>query len=147
MEEQNIRLQQEVKQYVHSIGRWYKFFAIVSIVGVAFMLLAAVMLFVASGVANEALTEALGAYPFPVWVVGVIYSVCAIVQVPMIVYLMCASKAATKAVGFNNNESATRFMHYSKRYWKYYGILTIVMLGICVLVIPLAVTAGVVAAM
>lgn len=147
MEEQNIRLQQEVKQCVHSIGRWYKFFAVVSIVGAALMLLAAVIMFVATGLINEELTEVLGSYPFPLWVLGIIYFLSAAIQVPMIIYLLCASKAATKAVGFNNNESAARFVRYTKRYWKFYGILTIVLLGICVLVIPAAVTAGVAAVM
>ena len=142
MEEQNIRLQQEAKQCVHSIGRWYKFFAVVGIVGASLMLLAGVLMIVASTV----FSKALAVYPFPAWVLGAIYLICAGLELPIIIFLMRAAKAATKAVGFNNNEAAVCFMRYTKRYWKYYGILTIVMLGLCALAVPTGVVAALMAA-
>lgn len=143
MEEQNIRLQQEVKQCVHSIGRWYKFFAVVGIVGASLMLLLGALMIVASAVSIEALAD----YPFPAWVLGAIYLIGAGLELPIIIFLMRAAKAATKAVGFNNNEEAACFVRYTKRYWKYYGILTIVMLGLCVLAVPTGVLAAVLTVM
>lgn len=143
MDEQNIRLQQEAKQCVHSIGRWYKFFAIVGIVMASLCVLAGAFMIVASAVFTEALAEC----PFPAWMMGAVYLVSAVLELPVIIYLMRAAKAATKAVGFNNNELAAAFIRLSKSYWKYYGILTIVMLGLCALAVPTGVVAGIVAAL
>lgn len=143
MEEQNIRLQQEVKQCVHSIGRWYKFFAIVGIVGASLMLLLGALMIVASAVPIEAFAD----YPFPAWVLGAVYLISAGLELPVIIYLWRAAKYARKAVGFNNNEEVTRFVRYTKRYWKYYGILTIVLLGLCALAVPTGVAAALIAAM
>lgn len=128
MEEKNIRLQQEVKECAHSMGRWYKFFAVVYIVAVAFMLLGGLLMLLAGGLMESAMED----YPFPVWVLGVLYLVCAGVEVPIIVFLFRASNACREAVGLNNNEAAARFMHHSKQFWKYTGIVTIVVLGLTV---------------
>ena len=57
MEEQNLRLQEEAKQYVHSMGRWYKFFGILSIVGCAFMVLGAIMMMTVGNVSAGYLLE------------------------------------------------------------------------------------------
>jgi len=142
MDEQNIRLQQEVKQYVHSMGCWYKFFAIVGIVGASFMLLCGIGLLLGGSM----LEEAMDYYPFPVWVLGVFYIAMAGVEVPMIVYLMRAARAATRACGLHNNERAAEFMRFSKKFWKYYGILSIVLLGFCLVALPAIAVAGVAAA-
>lgn len=149
MEEKNLNLQAEAKRYVHSTGRWYKFFAVVSIVGMAIFALCGVMLIVMSivgldGAMAEAMAE--NGYPFPMWVMGVIYLISTGLMLPMVIYLMRAAKAAREAVGLNSNEAAVRFMRHTKSYWKFYGILTIVMLGICVIAIPLAIVIGVLAA-
>ena len=141
MEEQNLKLQAAAKRYVHSIGRWYKFFAVVSIVGMALMVLGALSLILAGGLMADAMAEA-NPYPFPMWVLGVIYLVSAGLMLLMVIYLMRAASAARTAVALNNNEAALAFIRNTKSYWKFYGILTIVILGICVLVIPAAAIAG-----
>lgn len=143
MEEKNIRLQQEVKECAHSMGRWYKFFAVVYIVSAAIMLAAGVLMVTVGGMFESAMEK----YPFPLWVMGVLYLVCAAVEVPAIVYLFRAAKACREAVGFNNNEAAARFMRHSKSYWKYIGILTIVMLGLTVLVMVAGSAYGIAVAM
>ena len=143
MEEKNINLQSEARQYVHSMGRWYKFFAIVAIVGAAIMLLAALLIFVSGSLLDETMAD----YHFPAWVVGIIYVLCAGFELPMIIYLMKGSKAAQKGAGMNNNEAAVQFLRYSKKYWKFYGILSIVLLGLCVLSIPTAIILGLTAAL
>ena len=45
MEEQNLRFQEEAKQYVRSIGRWNRFFAILSIISCVIMVLGAMVMF------------------------------------------------------------------------------------------------------
>lgn len=143
MDEQNIRLQREMEQYVHSTGRWYKFFAIVGIVGAAFMLMAGVMMILAGSLFTDALSEA--GYPFPAWILGIVYLACTAIEVFVIIFLFRAARAAREATGFNNNEAAVRFMRYTKKFWKFYGIVTIVMLALCIVAIPVAVGFGVAA--
>lgn len=145
MEEQHIQLQEEVKQYVRSTGRWYNFFAILSIVGIAFMVPTALLFFVAGGFMSEAMAEA--GQPFPAWVLGVIYLASAALMVPIVIYLMRASKDAKSAVELNSSEAAVRFLRNTKSFWKFYGILTIVVIALCIIAVPIAVTIGVAAAL
>lgn len=150
MEEKNLKLQVAAKRYVHSMGRWYKFFAVVSIVGMALMALCGAMMIVLSAVGADAMMSdvmAESGYPFAAWVLGVIYLVSAGLMLPCVIFLMRASKAARTAVALNNNEAAVAFLRHSKSYWKFYGILTIVILGICVLIIPVAAIVGVMSAL
>ena len=147
MEEQNLRLQEEAKQYVRSMGRWYKFFGILSIVGCVFMVLGAIMILAAGGMMDEGMknyemynSEGMGS--MPTWLIGILYLVCAGLMVPVIVYMLRGAKAAETAVALNSNEAALSFLSNSKSYWKFYGIMTIVMLALCIIAIPIAIIAA-----
>jgi hypothetical protein len=147
MEEQNLRLQEEAKQYVRSMGRWYKFFGILSIVGCVFMVLGAIMMLAVGGMMDEGMknyemynSEGMGS--MPTWLIGILYLVCAGLMVPVIVYMLRGAKAAETAVALNSNEAALGFLSHSKSYWKFYGILTIVMLALCIIAIPIAIIAA-----
>jgi hypothetical protein len=63
-------------------------------------------------------------------------------MVPVIVYMLRGAKAAETAVALNSNEAALGFLSHSKSYWKFYGILTIVMLALCIIAIPIAIIAA-----
>lgn len=152
MEEQNLRLQEEAKQYVRSMGRWYKFFGILSIVGCVFMVLGAIMMLAVGGMMDEGMknyemynSEGMGS--MPMWLIGILYLVCAGLMVPMIVYMLRGAKAAETAVALNSNEAAVSFLSNSKSYWKFYGIMTIVMLALCIIAIPIATITAVAAAL
>lgn len=147
MEEQNLRLQEEAKQYVRSMGRWYKFFGILSIVGCVFMVLGAIMMLAVGGMMDEGMknyemynSEGMGS--MPTWLIGILYLVCAGLMVPVIVYMLRGAKAAETAVALNSNEAALGFLSNSKSYWKFYGIMTIVMLALCIIAIPIAIIAA-----
>jgi len=147
MEEQNLRLQEEAKQYVRSMGRWYKFFGILSIVGCVFMVLGAIMMLAVGGMMDEGMknyemynSEGMGS--MPTWLIGILYLVCAGLMVPVIVYMLRGAKAAETAVALNSNEAAVSFLSNSKSYWKFYGIMTIVMLALCIIAIPIAIIAA-----
>ena len=147
MEEQNLRLQEEAKQYVRSMGRWYKFFGILSIVGCVFMVLGAIMMLAVGGMMDEGMknyemynSEGMGS--MPTWLIGILYLVCAGLMVPVIVYMLRGAKAAETAVALNSNEAALSFLSNSKSYWKFYGIMTIVMLALCIIAIPIAIIAA-----
>ena len=152
MEEQNLRLQEEAKQYVRSMGRWYKFFGILSIVGCVFMVLGAIMMLAVGGMMDEGMknyemynSEGMGS--MPTWLIGILYLVCAGLMVPVIVYMLRGAKAAETAVALNSNEAALSFLSNSKSYWKFYGIMTIVMLALCIIAIPIATITAVAAAL
>ena len=144
MEEKNNRLQQDVKQYVYTIGRWCKFFEVLGIVSVVLCVLAALMMFLAGGMMTKALASE--GMNFPAWVMGLLYLIAAGLEVPAIVYLMRAANAADLANRRNNNEAAAQFLRQTKKFWKYYGILTIVMLGICIVAILVGAAVAVAAA-
>ena len=152
MEEQNLRLQEEAKQYVRTMGRWYKFFGILSIVGCVFMVLGAIMMLAVGGMMDEGMknyemynSEGMGS--MPTWLIGILYLVCAGLMVPVIVYMLRGAKAAETAVALNSNEAAVSFLSNSKSYWKFYGIMTIVMLALCIIAIPIATITAVAAAL
>ncbi|MBR1549279.1 MAG: hypothetical protein IJ634_01420 [Bacteroidales bacterium] len=160
MEEQNLKLQDEVKQYVHSMGRWYKFFGILAIVGCALMVLGALMMLLTGGMmgsimenasasamydADIAAAAGMGSMPF--WLLGIFYLIGAGTEVPIIIYLLRGAKAAETAVALNSNEAAASFLANSKSYWKYYGILTIVVLAFCIIVLPIIIIGAVAAAL
>jgi hypothetical protein len=152
MEEQNLRLQEEAKQYVRTMGRWYKFFGILSIVGCVFMVLGAIMMLAVGGMMDEGMknyemynSESMGS--MPTWLIGILYLVCAGLMVPVIVYMLRGAKAAETAVALNSNEAALGFLSNSKSYWKFYGIMTIVMLALCIIAIPIATITAVAAAL
>ena len=86
MEEKNVKLQLEVRQYVHSMGRWYKFFGVVGIVMSALMVLGAVAVFVAGNRVEDSLS--VYDYNMPTWVYGAIYLVSALLTIPMIIYML-----------------------------------------------------------
>ena len=147
MEEQILRLQEEAKQYVRTMGRWYKFFGILSIVGCVFMVLGAIMMLAVGGMMDEGMknyemynSEGMGS--MPTWLIGILYLVCAGLMVPVIVYMLRGAKAAETAVALNSNEAALGFLSNSKSYWKFYGIMTIVMLALCIIAIPIAIIAA-----
>ncbi|MBP5677878.1 MAG: hypothetical protein J6W88_05215 [Bacteroidales bacterium] len=141
MEERNLKLQSEVKRYVNSIRKWYKFFAIVSIVGMSLMVVFGTLMFVFGNAITEAMAEQNASFNMPAWTIGVIYIVSAVVYVPIVIYLFKASHAARNAIAMNNNESARTFFRQSRNLWKYSGILTIVILGICAIAVSGAVVA------
>ena len=141
MEQHNIELQHEVKQYVHSTGRWYKFFAVISIIGCATMALSGLLFLVAGDFMSQALSES--GYDFPGWTLGLFYIVTAALMIPAIIFMFRASNAARTAVALNSNEAAVRFMKYTKSYWKYSGILSITILSLCVVIFIVAFIVGI----
>ena len=155
MEEQNLRFQEEATQYVRSIGRWNRFFAILRIISCVFMVLGAMVMFATgsmmegmmSNMADDEYAAAAGMAALPTALIAVLYLVIAGLQVPVIIYLMRSAKAAETAVALNSNEAAVSFLANSKSYWKYYGILTIVMLAFCIVVLPIIVIGSVAAAL
>ncbi|MBP5541471.1 MAG: hypothetical protein J6X88_07480 [Bacteroidales bacterium] len=134
MDESNIIYQDEIRRHMDTMRRWYKFFAVVAIVMASLYMVFAVLIFVFGGYLNRIIN-----LPFPVQPFGVIYLVPMAIVVPAIVFLMRAAKAAKTAVALNNPASNVAFMRWSKHFWKYCGIVTIVLLSLFVVYLATAI--------
>lgn len=162
MEEKDLMLQKEMCQYVKSIGKWNKFFGILAYLGAAtlllcflFFLLICFLSLLSSNFADafvEGFSESYGAVSsgmaFGILVLYMIYFlVFGILYIPVGRYLMGAGREATQAVTMHDNEAAVRFMHKSKKFWKYYGIMTITMVGFAIVMMFIAFIIGIVSAL
>ena len=146
MDEQQLKLQEEMCRYVESTGKWYKFFGIVMIVACASLaLLSLIFIIFGAALSGTQFEQELDMEGMPFWLLGVIYLLCCGLYIPMIIYLMRASKEASTAVALHSNEAAVRFMQNTKSLWKFYGILCIVIYGLCLLAVPVITIAAVAA--
>lgn len=128
MDENSIIYQDEIRRHMDTMRRWYKFFAVVAIVIPSLYMVFAVLIFIF----GEYINNRLG-LPFPVQPLGIVYLIPVAVVVPAIVFLLRAAKAAKTAVALNNPASNVAFMRWSKHFWKYCGIVAIVLLSLFVL--------------
>ena len=117
MEDNELLLLEESKQYVSRTGKWMMFFAIVMGLYNAFMIL------IGLGIVFFSI---LGMSGFSVmfWA-GFCYLVFgAVLLIPSIILYRC-SKIARYAVTYNDNEKMVEFLKYNKFYWEFCGILVI----------------------
>lgn len=129
MEENNIRLLEESKMYVSSIGKWLKFFAVFSCICIFFLLMCTILMI------------ALGSH-IPMFHGGkslrwfnLIYIVLALLYIWPILYMFRSSAAAKSAVESNDNVQIVEFLKNNKLYWKFCGILTIVLFAVYIVFI------------
>lgn len=142
MEEKDLQLLEESKLYVSSTGKWMKFFAILGCIGAGLLVLAALMM--ASVGSYIPLDEDFGIFGrIGMRLFGIIYLVFAAVYVYPIIYLFRASAAARLAVECNDNVQMTEFLKNNKSFWKYCGILTIVLFCLYIVLIIGIIIAGV----
>ena len=130
MDESNIIYQDEIRRHTDTIRRWYKFFAVVAIVLGSLYLVAAILVFVFGGYITRTFN-----IPIPIQPFGVIYLVPPALVVPAVIFLMRAAKAAKISVALNNPASNVAFIRWTKHFWKYCGIVAIVLLSLLVLYI------------
>ena len=79
---------------------------------------------------------------FPSAIMGIIYIVMAGMIVPLTVYILRGAREAKAAAMQGDNDSALRFLEASKKFWEYYGIITIILFIISLLLIPAAMIAS-----
>ena len=132
MDEMNIILQDEMRHHIDSIRKWYKFFGVLSIVMASLVMAFSVLTFVFNGFLSDLFTRHIPGF----WIVnGVLFALSSAVMVPLAVFLLRAARSGKKAVALNNEEAKVAFMRHTKLYWKYFGIVSIVALGVSVLMI------------
>ena len=121
------------RAYLYSIGRWMKFFFVLLIICIAFMVMGGLTMFVTSPMMGS-LPDV--GFNMPFWLFGILYLVCAVVYIFPTLYMKRAANAADLAIHSNSNEAVLDFLKNNKSLWKFCGIFTIVMMGLCILMIP-----------
>ncbi|MBP5663114.1 MAG: hypothetical protein J6X16_02440 [Bacteroidales bacterium] len=114
---------EESKLYVSSMGKWMKFFAVLMTIALVFMALGCIGI-VSFG--SHIPMEVFGGLSLK-WF-GFLYLIMIILYVFPTLYLYRSSAAAQLAVEANDNEQVVEFLKNNKSFWKFCGILTIVML-------------------
>ena len=135
MEEKDLQLLEVAKEHVLSTAKWMKFLAILGCISAFFMLLCGIWVMAFPGVMR------LGYYPLEsviTMVLGIFYLIMAGIYIYPILCLLRASKAAQMAVATNSNEQFVEFLSNNKSFWKFCGILTIVMLVLSVIALIVA---------
>ena len=125
------------KEHVISTGKWLKFMAILGCIGAVFMILCGICVMAFSSIMDFGFYDAPGGSFITIFI-GVFYLIMAGIYIYPILCLLRASKAAQMAVEMNSNEQMVEFLSNSKSFWKFCGILTIVMLALSVLMIIVA---------
>lgn len=122
--------------YLYGISQWTKFFFVLMIICIVMMTVGGIVSLVTSSFFNTIASEA-NAMHFPMWIVGVIYIIMAAVYVVPTIYLKRIYTAADQAMNGNDNEAMVEYLKNNKSLLKFFGIFTIVMFGLCILVFPL----------
>ena len=148
MEEKDQILMQEVTKYVSSIGKWYRFFGIMSIIGAACMILSGIVMLLSSSVTHyysdydnfgmysygsETIASGLNS------IMGIVYILCSGLMIPIAIFMLRGASAASRSIDFQDNEQAVLFLKNTKSYWKFSGILSIVALSLCILMVFVAI--------
>ena len=132
-------MEENRKKYLKEIAGWTKFFAVLSVVSIAFLVAMAVLCFVM----NEAVTESLSAgFPGGGIVLGITYLVIAVVMVIPTVFLFKSAAGVKAGVASEDDALLTEGIRNGKSYLKFLGILEIAALGICLLGVILALIVG-----
>ena len=148
MEEKDQILMQEATTYVSSIGKWYRFFGIMSIIGAACMILSGIVMLLSSSVTqyysdydnfgmysygSETIASGLNS------IMGIVYILCSGLMIPIAIFMLRGASAASRSIDFQDNEQAVLFLKNTKSYWKFSGILSIVALSLCILMVFVAI--------
>lgn len=141
MEENQLKQLEECKSYVLSTSKWLKFFGIVMIISIIFMIYGGITLMTGSSFLTKTLNDSSTSFTS---IIGAVYLVFAVVIIIPTVYVMRASNAGKAAALCNDNAQMVQFLKNSKSYWKFLGVLTIVSCVIslifCIFVVIAAIT-------
>lgn len=130
-------------------AKWSKFLAIVQFIGIGLMFVFALIMLLAGGVTKASLAEVPGWSEMPsgffTWY-AIFIIVMLVISFFLALYLYCFATKTLSAIREGNDATMTEAFANLGQYFRIYGILTIVMLGLCVLAIVITIIAGIVAA-
>lgn len=141
-----LQLTQEAKDFVREAGKWAKFLSIVGFVFIGFFVLVAFAM-IAIGSSMGAMSGAFGAMGAAGGAfIGVVYILIALLYFFPVLYLFKFGNKTKAAFESNDTQALTEAFKNLKSHYKFVGILTIVGIGFYVLMIVIAVIAGVASA-
>ncbi|MFP9114521.1 DUF5362 family protein [Flavobacterium sp. RHBU_3] len=141
-----LQLTQEAKDFVREAGKWARFLSIVGFVFIGFFVLMALFIMTlgsmggAMGGAFSAMGAASGVF------IGLVYILIALLYFFPVLYLFKFGNKTKAAFESNDTQALTEAFQNLKSHYKFVGILTIVGIGFYVLMIVIAVIAGVASA-
>ena len=144
-------IQEEIGQHVHSIGRWNTFFGVLAVIGTVFMVLGGLFFIIMgivalmAGAFSSGIADAFSERGYESWMIlpmGIVYLIGAGLNIPIAIFLFRAGKAAREAVECRNDKVALEFISNTHKYWRFYGIVTIVMYALCLVAIPIIIIAA-----
>jgi len=128
-------LMSQACSYLYSISKWMKFFFVLMIIQIVCMALGAIISLVISPMASR-IADVPDIPQFSMTFVAVLYLIFAALDVIPAIYLKRIYTAADRAIESNDNEAMVEFLKNNKSFWKFAGILVIVMLAFCIFVLP-----------
>ena len=135
--EKSILLSEEAQSYLQIAAKWAKFLSIVGFIGCGFMVLIGIFAgsFIAaiSKVSPNAVPGSIGAF------MGIFYIIIAAIAFMPCLYLYQFSKNAKSGILFLNTENINRSMSKLKSFFKFYGIMMIVILSLYLLIFVAAI--------
>lgn len=133
----------EAVSFLATTAKWAKFLAIIGFILTGFLILAGLIVTVFFGTySSQMMNTGLMSY-FSSGYIGIVYIVIAVIYILPIFYLNNFSNATTRAVRSGSTERLTYAFHNLKRFFKFIGLVIIGVLVIYLLILGIAVGAGI----
>ncbi len=143
-EQNELKINSLIKTYLTTIHKWAKFFTVLGSVGIGLMFIIGLIM-VITGIASNSMGTSLGFEGFTFSIMGIIYVIIAIIYILPVIFLNKFSNSLKNAIEYtNNNELQTAFQNL-KSLFKFCGICTIVFISVYILIILIALIAGIIA--
>ena len=137
---QTLEVTENAKMYLKTASSWTNFMAIINFIGIAIMALAGIILLVALRNPAMGVADVLsgGLYSY----VGLFYIALAGIMVFPALYLLQFSQKMKKALASQDTLVMEDAFKKMKAYWKFTGILTIVVIALCIILFPVMAVIG-----
>ena len=148
-EEKSFQLNQVTLGYLAESAKWAKFLAIIGYIFIGFMVLVSVTIGLFLPSMNSGLNGAAAGSQIPGFsstVLMFVYLILAAIYVYPVYALYGFASKMQKVIKENIESEIENAFNQLKKFFKFFGILTIVMLGLYVLIIIAAIFAGLAAA-
>ncbi|KAF0203520.1 MAG: hypothetical protein FD170_947 [Bacteroidetes bacterium] len=124
-ETREIRLNEPAFASLNEMRKWTLFFAILGIVGVAFMVIIGIVVMVVLPAFNQGMDA-----PYPTALLGTVYLILGAIYVLPILYLMQFSSRIKKALNFRDENILSDAFNALKLHFRTVGIITIVIISL-----------------
>lgn len=123
-------------------AKWGKFLAILGFIIIGLLIIGGIAFGAIMGVVSDELSDS--GFPFPPFILSIIYIVIAVVYLFPVIYLNSFSNQTIKAASMNDTPLMESAFNNLRKLFTFTGILTIVVMAIYVIVL---IGAGIMAAM